>query len=290
MSEEVIPTPVVETPAPIEPGSPAYNAQLAAEGNAATGNVPAKFVGEDGQVNTEGLAQAYMELEKKMSQPQAERAPAEASAEVEAPAAPEALVDELRVPDVPEVPEVEASDTNPNVVSDDDMSQFVGEIMRSGDITPESRAALNEKGIPDSLVNSMVEGQRAKMQQQFKLAGDIVGSEDKLSKIFGWAANNLDVGQRAAINAGLAGTASEATLRGLAAMYDKAESDLPAKSNEPREAPRYGSNPSGRAVVGGFADKREYYAATNDPKYIADPKYRRSVEERMIKTDWSTLG
>jgi hypothetical protein len=45
MSEEFH-TPGVETPAvPVAPapGTPAYNAQLAAEGNAATGNIPEKF-------------------------------------------------------------------------------------------------------------------------------------------------------------------------------------------------------------------------------------------------------
>ena len=39
MSNETT-APEVETPAPIVPGSPEYNAQLAAEGAAATGQVP----------------------------------------------------------------------------------------------------------------------------------------------------------------------------------------------------------------------------------------------------------
>ena len=102
----------------------------------------------------------------------------------------------------------------------------------------------------------------------------------------------LDEAQRAAVNAGLASTASEATLLGLASMYDRAQADAPAaaKASEPREAPRYAANPSGREVVGGFTSKQEYYAATADPAKMADPKYRASVEQRMIKTDWSNLG
>lgn len=285
-------TPAVETPVPPAPGTAEYNAQLAAEGAAATGQVPAKFIQEDGSVNMEAFAKSYMELEKRMHQPAETAAPeAEPVQETPAePAAPEAPVDELRIPDAPE-PEAEP-EAPKELVSQEDLSRYTSEIMRNGDVTPESRAALLERGIPEALIDNMVEGQRAKMRDQYSRASDIVGSQDRLSKIFGWAANNLDEAQRAAVNAGLASTASEATLLGLASMYDRAQADAPAaaKASEPREAPRYAANPSGREVVGGFTSKQEYYAATADPAKMADPKYRASVEQRMIKTDWSNLG
>lgn len=288
MSDET-PTPEVETPAPIVPGSPEYNAQMAAEGSAATGQVPDKFKNEDGSVNVENLAKSYMELEKmRASGVPVEAAPAAETTEPAAPAVeePEALVDELRVPDAPEEPETPEVKADSKVVTDEEMTQYTSEIMRSGDITPESKAALIERGIPESLINSMVEGQRATMRSQYQRAGDIVGGEDRLSKIFGWAAKNLDEGQRAAVNAGLASTASEATLRGLASMYDSSVQGTP-KAAEPREAPRYAANPAGREVVTGFKSKAEYYGAIDAAS--KDPSLQAALIERASKTDLNTL-
>lgn len=289
MSEETT-APEFETPAvpiPPVPGTPEYNAQLAAEGDVATGNVPAKFVGEDGVVNVAAMATAYAELEKSFHNKEVVTPTAEPEAIVE----PDAAVEELRVPDALEVPkETEESSKNQSVVKDEEMVQYTSEIMRTGNISEESKASLINRGIPETLVDSMVEGQRAKMRDQYSRAGTIVGGSDRLSKIFGWAAKNLDDGQRAAINAGLAGSASEATLRGLAGMYDSSGTNAQAKAAEPREAPRYSANPSGRETVSGFASKAEYYAATADAAKMAQPKFRAEIEQRMIRTDWSTLG
>ena len=91
------------------------------------------------------------------------------------------------------------------------------------------------------------------------------------------------------MNQGLASASSDATLLGLAAMYDKAEASAP-KKQEPREAPRYSSNPTAAATLKGFTSKAEYYAAAQDPKMVSDPKFRAEVEARMVRTDWSTLG
>ncbi len=287
MSEEN-PTPEVETPAPVVPGTPEYNAQMAAEGQAAMGGVPEKFRNEDGSVNVENLAKSYMELEKMRAAPAAEAAPVEepAAAAPVADPEPEALVDELRVPDAPAEPETPEVPADTKVVSDAEMTQYTSEIMRSGDITQESKNALIERGIPESLITSMVEGQRATMRSQYQRAGEIVGGEDRLSKIFGWAAKNLDDGQRSAVNAGLASSASEATLRGLASMYESSQAESP-KASEPREAPRYAANPSGREVVGGFKSKAEYYTAIDAAS--KDPSLQAALIERASKTDLNTL-
>lgn len=292
MSEE-IPTPGVETPAvPVAPapGTPEYNAQMAAEGNAATGNIPEKFQRETPEATIAAMAAGYAELEKNFHGQGTAPAP-EAVAEpvVEVPV--EAPVEELRVPDAPPVEEAPVEEAgSKSVVKDEEMAHYTQEIMRSGNISEESKASLVERGIPESLITSMVEGQRAKMRDQYSRAGEIVGGSDRLSKIFGWAAKNLDEGQRAAINAGLAGSASEATLRGMASMYDTSGTTEQAKAAEPREAPRYAANPAGRQVQTGFASKAEYYAATSDAAKMADPVFRGAVEQRMILTDWTTLG
>lgn len=283
-------TPAVETPAAPVPGTAEYNAQMAAEGSAATGQVPEKFRNEDGTVNMEAFAKSYMEMEKQFHAPKTEEEPvAEPVQEAEVAEPAEAPVEELRIPDQPEPeaePEVEAPK---ELITNTEMEGYVQEIMAGGDISDASKADLMGRGIPESLIQSMVAGHRATMQQQFAKAESIVGGKDRLNGIFSWAANNLSPEQRASVNAGLASPTSEATLLGLAAMYDRAQSEKP-KAGEPREAPQYSTNPAGRATIGGYTSKTEMYTAMGDPRYATDAKYRAEVEARLVKTDVSKLG
>ena len=291
VNTEVVETSSTEapsTPAAPQPGTAEYNATLAAEGAAALGNVPDKFKNEDGSVNTEALAKSYMELENKMHSQPSEPTP---EPEPVTDSGPDAVVEELRVPEVPEgAAEVEEQAAQVGLTKTD-LSDMTQEIMRSGSISEEQRASLNERGIDNAVIEVVVEGQRARMRQQYSQAADIVGGSDRLSKIFGWAAHNLDDVQRAQINAGLASNASEITLRGLASMYDVAAANTP-RSQEPQEGNRKpGQSPAGREVVQGFASKQEYYKASEelqkDPNNL---RLRQSIEERMVKTDWSTIG
>lgn len=284
-TEQITPE-VQETPKAPVPGTPEYDATMAAAGTVATGNVPDKFKNEDGSVNMEALIQSYSELERKFHEPQAEpeAEPADDG--------PDAVVDELRVPDVDKDATEEQVQTEAAKVgiTREDLGTMTNEIMRHGNISDEQRETLNSRGIDDAVIDAVVEGQRARMRQQYAQAAEIVGSSDRLSKIFGWAAHNLDENQRAQINAGLASNASEITLRGLAAMYDTAVANRP-KSGEMKEGSRKPSQiSSGREVVQGFSTKAEYYEAyDNLTKNPHDVKLRGLIEERMIKTDWSTI-
>ena len=277
------------TPAAPEPGSDEYNARMAAEGSVALGNVPDKFKNEDGTVNMEAFSQSYMELEKQFHAPKEEPAVEEAS-DTEVLDGPDAIVDELRVPDVDETAESIQEQAQSVGITPEDLGDMTKELMRTGEITEDQRGALNNKGVDDRVIDAVIEGQRARMRQQYTTAAEYVGGSDRLSKIFGWAAHNLDEGQRAHINAGLAGDASEITLRGLASMYDKAVENSPAQT-EMRSATKPSQNPVGREVVQGFSTKADYYAAYDQlMKNPHDIKLRNGIEERMRKTDWTTIA
>tara|TARA_R100000664_G_C2751188_1_gene138471 strand:- start:1438 stop:2325 length:888 start_codon:yes stop_codon:yes gene_type:complete len=278
----------VTPPAP-EPGTNEYNARMAAEGSVALGNVPDKFKNEDGTVNMEAFAQSYMELEKQFHAPKEEPVVKEAS-NTESLEGPDAVVDELRVPDVDETTENLVEEAANVGITKEDLSSMTAEIMKTGLLSEEQRASLNSRGVEDVVIDAVVEGQKAKMKEQYAVAADIVGSSERLSKIFGWAAHNLDETQRAHINAGLASNASEVTLRGLASMYDAAVANQP-QSTEMRSATKPAQNPSGRETIAGYSTKAEYYAAYEDlMKNPHDKNLRNAVEDRMRQTDWTTIA
>jgi len=287
MSEENnVPETPAETPAP-QPGTPEYNAQAAAEGSVAMGQVPEKFLQEDGTVNMEAFTKSYLEMEKQFHAPKTEAPVAEPVQEADAPVEPETpVVEELRVPD-PVEPEVETAEAPKELITNDEMDGYIKEIMATGDISDASKSDLIGRGIPEGLITSMVAGHRATMQQQYADAGQVVGGKERLDSIFRWAAENLPAERRQAINEGLKND-GEATLLGLAALYDRSQTDAP-KAQEPREAPRYAANPAGQQTVQGFVTKADMYAAMGDPKYQADPKFRAEVEARMRVTDINTI-
>lgn len=278
----------VTPPAP-KPGTDEYNARMAAEGSVALGNVPDKFKNEDGTVNMEAFAQSYMELEKQFHAPKEEPAVEEAS-NTESSDGPDALVEELRVPEVDASEEEVVEQAEKVGITQEDLSVMTSELMRTGTISEDQRSTLNSRGVDNAVIDAVLEGQRARMRQQYAQAADIVGGSDRLSKIFGWAAHTLDEVQRTHINAGLASNASEVTLRGLASMYDTAMSNQP-RNTEMRSVNKPAQNPSGRETITGYSTKAEYYKAydelMNNPH---DTKLRSSIEDRMRKTDWTTIA
>lgn len=290
ITNESVETPQTETPAvpaSDQPGTDEYNARMAAEGSVALGEVPDKFKNEDGTVNMEAFTKSYLEMEKQFHSPSETVNEPEPSTDSD-PNGPDAVVDELRVPDVPEADNVETEAASVGITRED-LSEMTTEIMKSGSITDDQRASLHKRGVHDAVIDAVVEGQRAQMRQQYSVAADVVGGSERLSKIFGWAAHNLDEGQRAQINAGLASDASEITLRGLASMYDKAFQETKT-SNEMQPTSKPMQSPAGREVVTGFSTKADYYKAADDlQKNPNDSRLRSAIEERMIKTDWSTI-
>tara|TARA_R110000824_G_scaffold96585_6_gene231204 strand:+ start:874 stop:1845 length:972 start_codon:yes stop_codon:yes gene_type:complete len=162
------------------------------------------------------------------------------------------------------------------------------EIAVKGDLTEETRASIKEMGFTDRMIEEFTGAHRVKLQNAYSAATKVVGSKDKLDTIFKWAASNLSKEEQNQINVGLAGPAYEITLRGLADMYST--NNVSKKANEPSRT--QGVEPSSVAYDStvGYANKREFYADRNNPRFTTDPSYRQAVEGRMLRTDFNKLN
>tara|TARA_B110000211_G_scaffold225139_1_gene276966 strand:+ start:3834 stop:4745 length:912 start_codon:yes stop_codon:yes gene_type:complete len=300
MSEEINNAPeasapevqATEAPAPIAPGSEQYNALMATKGEIAQGNVPAKFLKEDGQVDVHAMANSYLELEKQFSSPKTETAaPAEVAPVEEAPAevAPvQEDMDKLQIDAPVEAPVEEVVEEAPakREITETQWGEWKGEIMRDGDLSPETKALVAEQlGLSEVLINDFVQGQKAQLRAGMTKAADVVGGKDNLSKLFGWAANNLEESVRAQVNAGLAGPSWEVTLRGLESQYSAAH-QASAKGQEMTHKTS-SANPVGSETIKGFGSVAEFSQSRNDPRYGSDARYTESVNRRAGMTDWS---
>lgn len=199
--------------------------------------------------DVEKLAQAYSELERKMSS-------GTEAAESAEPA-------------------------EPAEASMDAVQPYIDEFTSTGELSDASREAL-EKMFPAALVEDYLaksamaqEYSAAQEEQQLKGIYETVGGEAQYAQMVNWASNTLSPEAIEAFNESVNGTAHQAELavRGLAAQY--------AASGAPRTPSLLQSKPEG---ITGLAPYESLSQVTKDmatKEYKEDPAFRAKVHARM---------
>ena len=206
----------------------------------------------------------------------------------EAPASAEPQLEELRIP-TPEVKDETPPQDAPTArVTDADYAKWQTEVATTGTLADATREEIKAKtGFNDTMVNDYLSAQQAKRRQAFTNAAEVVGGGDKLSKILRWAANNFAGEQLQGLQAGLAGTNSELTLRGLAAAYEQANPNA-EPTREKQQAVGQGTANAAMQLPG-YKSMDEYRMDMSNPRFKRDDAFRKAVETRAARTDWRQL-
>lgn len=245
-----------------QPESPEQQAELlrVAEGgdpSSATGAanaqrpdwLPEKFK------SAEDMAQAYSELEKRLGGQ-------EENEEV-----PEEQFDT-------ELPQDEVADylaEQKNL----DFDAFANEYYENGGLSDNAYSALEEAGIPRSVVDQYIEGQTAIMDDMRQEAFSVIGGEAEYNQMINWAANNLSEREQAAFNANLNTTNFDQAMfaiQGLAARYRSEAGKLSSNMV-------YGQTNTPSA--GSYQSIAEMTREMNDPRYSSDPAFRQMVASKL---------
>lgn len=245
-----------------QPESPEQQAELlrVAEGgdpSSATGAanaqrpdwLPEKFK------SAEDMAQAYSELEKRLGGQ-------EENEEV-----PEEQFDT-------ELPQDEVADylaEQKNL----DFDAFANEYYENGGLSDNAYNALEEAGIPRSVVDQYIEGQTAIMDDMRQEAFSVIGGEAEYNQMISWAANNLSEREQAAFNANLNTTNFDQAMfaiQGLAARYRSEAGKLSSNMV-------YGQTNTPSA--GSYQSIAEMTREMNDPRYSSDPAFRQMVASKL---------
>lgn len=212
------------------------------------------------------LVEAYKNLEKKLGAPKEE--PAEPKAEKETPP-PEKLEDlEITKKEVEEATGL-------------DLDALQKEYAENGELTDETYRTLEERGIPRAMVDSYIEGQKAKAAQVTAELTGLAGGADALRGALDWAADNLSEEEVAAYNGALQSgnlAAVRVSLRGIVAAYREATGSGPNLVGGERAARSSGVQP--------FGSRAEITRAMQDPKYQTDEAYRQQVIRRLEVTEF----
>lgn len=176
-------------------------------------------------------------------------------------------VSDLKIPDKPAQP------------NEDEWNKWGVEISNTGNVSQETRATIKSKfGIPDQILDTYVDGIRAKQRQLATEASSVVGGPEELKGIIQWASDNLPNEEREAVNNALKQPGWQNILLGIKARRD-------ATNTEPKT--RIVGSSGVPAGIKPFANSKEMVAAMRDPRYKYDSEYQNLVQDRVRITGYS---
>lgn len=197
--------------------------------------------------NPEDMAKAYKELQKKMSEPKADKKAAKKS--VEEPGGAE--------------------------VTTGAIESARNEFSESGELSDSTFDALEAAGLPRAFVEQYINGQEAMSIQQASSIQESIGGAGNYEAMAEWASENMADGDLDAFNAIVEGPSVEQariTVKGMYAQFQAAGGKGPALVQ---------GSTSGDSGVKPFGSTAQVTEAMRDPRYASDPAYRENVEKRM---------
>lgn len=255
-------------PAAPQPGTPEYDAAMAAkakEGGVtingqASGNegneggekpqrpehIPEKFWNaEKGEADFEAMAKSYAELEKKLGEKPAEKKEGEK-------------------------PNGQTAETGePAALREKANAEFA----EKGDLSPETYAEYEKLGVTREQITAYIEGQKAVVTLRQQEAYGLAGGEEAYKAMIGWAKSALNQAEIEAYDRDVfSADAAVRTnaIKGLTARYE---------AENGKEGQLLGG--TGTQGVGDhFKSKAEMVKAMSDPQYKKDAAYRAQVAQK----------
>ena len=157
------------------------------------------------------------------------------------------------------------------------LDNYYNEFAEKGELSEDSYNQLASQGLSKDLVDSYIEGQSAIADNHVSQIKSAAGNDAEYSKITEWAAQNLPEAEVNTFNQIVEnGTVEEAMMAvsGLKARYDNSVGVPPNLLQGQAAAPS-----------SAFQSTAEIISAINDPRYQVDTAYRKSVEEKIARSN-----
>jgi len=203
----------------------------------------------------EAMAEAYRNLEQRLSQGDK----------------PEPIAEDASLEDLQAVPQSLTSEA---------LSQYTQEYMEKGELSDESYSDLASKGVDRTAVDSYISGQRALVEQNLQQVYNEVGGQSEYSTLVDWATRNLQQGDIDTFNEAVQSTNPDGTLNMSRAMFAVKGLKAQREGAEGRQ-PELLQGATGSATGNVFKSTAQVIAAMQDEKYEKDPAYRQEVQDRL---------
>ena len=162
-----------------------------------------------------------------------------------------------------------------------DIKIAIREYEETGDISTRTLAELAAAGYPKELVESILSSQRALEERFVNAVYDRAGGKEEFERTVQWAAANLPQGTVDAFNEAIDGN----NLEVISLMLEGIKSRMVSARGTANPTIMGGAGGSSGATKG-FASKADMIKAMSDPRYGRDSTYTRSVEQKMLYTNF----
>jgi hypothetical protein len=239
------------------PADGALNTPGVDPGKAAPATPPRPAGLPDKFKSVEEMAASYTALETKLGTPPA---------------------DPLADPPADPPPEGDGKPVIPEVPAEPWMSKYETEFDEKGEMSPESYAELETRGLSKDHVDAYIAGKLAKADGEKTAVFEAVGGEERWNEMMPWAGKNLPEARKNEINAMLAAGGEGAVIAAQALQASFAE----ANGLDPNYV-----NADGIATdLGGvFESTAQVQAAMRDPRYKTDPAYQKEVAVKLSRSN-----
>ncbi len=174
--------------------------------------------------------------------------------------------------------EYEEEEGDMPIFSGEDIEAFSQEYAELGGLSQETVDNLVQVGLPESLIDTYLQGLGAIQQMQEQQAFASVGGEESYNELMTWAGTNLGDAEIDAFNSSVNNPAQfQLALQGLKSRYENS----------------YGSSQSGTIYgnQGGgagndlFQSTAEVVSAMNDKRYGSDTSYAKMIEAKVRRSN-----
>lgn len=162
-----------------------------------------------------------------------------------------------------------------------DIKRAIREYEETGDISTRTLADLAAAGYPKELVESILSSQKALEERFVNAVYDRAGGKAEFERTVQWAAANLPQGTVDAFNEAI----DNSNLEVISLMLEGIKSRMVSARGTTNPTIMGGTGGSSGATKG-FASKADMIKAMSDPRYGRDSTYTRSVEQKMLYTNF----
>ena len=203
----------------------------------------------------EAMAEAYQQLEQRLSQGQEETISADAS------------LNDLQA--------------TAQSVTSESLEKYTSEYMEKGELSSNSYEDLASQGIDRSAVDSYISGQRALVEQNLQQVYTEVGGQQEYTSLMEWATRNLQQADIDTFNESVQATNANGTLNMQRAMFAIKGLKAQRDGSEGRQPSLLQGGTTPGDTGNTFRSTAQVVAAMQDPRYEVDPAFRQDVQDRL---------
>ena len=154
-----------------------------------------------------------------------------------------------------------------------DFNTFQQELNERGELSKDAYEALEEAGLQRELVNTWIEGEEARADQNIEEIYKLTGGSEGYNQMLDWADSNLQPAEAEAFNKQIDNMDATAqfAVAGLFARYQQSEGSMPSLV----------SGDTNVSIEPRYESLAQVTSAMKDPRYANDPAYRAQVAGRL---------